>query len=312
MASPKSQEKLRKQKEAKQKKIVLLLVPVLLIAGGFNVVRMLGGGEETTAASSTSATDTSAAAADTSAAAGTTAPAAGTTTPPAAGTTTGQEGAAVAPGVPGTATLIDSDVPAAADDGQLVSFERFVARNPFVQQVEDGQGAAAEPEQPSDAGGEAVPSDGGTTDDGSSGDAKPNAAELTVNGAAETVAVGGSFPASDPTFKLVAVKGETVKIGLVTGSFSTGVQTIDLKVGQTLTLVSQPDGIRYVIKLVAVTQSSGTEDDSTGDTVDTGIPGTTPTDGTVPDTGSVPSTTGADSGTSGVPGTTGVAGYAGG
>ena len=39
-------------------------------------------------------------------------------------------------------------------------------------------------------------------------------------------------------------------IGLVTGSFSTGVPTVDLNVGETLTLISQPDGVRYEIELI--------------------------------------------------------------
>ena len=45
-----------------------------------------------------------------------------------------------------------------------------------------------------------------------------------------------------------------MKIGLVSGSFSNGQETVKVKVGKTVTLVSQPDGVRYVIKLVSVSQ----------------------------------------------------------
>ena len=294
MAKAKSQEMLRKQKEGKQKKLLFLMIPVLLIAVVFNVMKFMGGGEETPAASS-SATDTSAA--DTSA----------TPTDAAAGGGTAVAGVAV------QATLIDSDVPPEASEGQLVSFERFIAVNPFNQQVSEGEAAPSD-EAPAASSGESAPSSGGSSGGDTSGDSdKPNAANLTVNGASETVLVGDSFPASDPTFKLVAVKDTTAKIGLVTGSFSTGADTIDLKVGQTLTLVSQPDGIRYVIKLVGIEHSSSSDSGDSTDGVDTGTAGTVPTDSTTVDTSGVPSTTGADSGTSGVSGdASGVAGYLGG
>jgi hypothetical protein len=42
-----------------------------------------------------------------------------------------------------------------------------------------------------------------------------------------------------------------VKIGLVSGEFSKG-DTVTVKVGKSVTLVSQPDGLRYVVKLVTV------------------------------------------------------------
>ena len=294
--APKSQEMLRKQKAAKQRKLIILLVPVLVIAGAYNVMKFAKSGDESSSASASAtsgAADTSAAPADTSATGQ-------ASTPPASGATA-PAGALPAPG---SATLIDSDVPPEAGHGQLLSFERFIAKNPFQQQVDDQQ-AAGEGDKP----GEAGKGEGGQTPPGTDGSTEapdePNTAELTVNGVAESVLVGASFPVSDPVFKIVAVKGDTAKVGLVSGSFSTGVDTIDLNVGQTLTLVSQPDGIRYVIKLLSITHSTATVPDgttatptgSTTPTTDTGS--TTVPSTTVPST-TVPGTTGADSGTTGI------------
>jgi hypothetical protein len=77
------------------------------------------------------------------------------------------------------------------------------------------------------------------------------AATVEVNGSAEDLAVGDSFPASDPTFKLVAVSSQAATIGLVSGSFSNGNSTISINVGETLVLQGD-DGARYAIKLASV------------------------------------------------------------
>jgi hypothetical protein len=302
--APRSQEALLKQKDAKQKKILILLVPVLLVAGAFNVTRMMKNRSpvETapTAAATTSATTTTAADAS-AAASGAAAP---------VGTAGAQ--AAASPVTPdGSAALVDSDPLADAEEGQLVSFGRFVSKDPFRQQLKTTtaptppspppaparaeQAQTAQPAQPAEPAQPAQPAQPAaapaasppaetkpstdtetstpatppapvappappaattpqteTGDTGAEEKTPPNTAGLTVNGVAESVLASSSFPASDPVFKLVAVKGKKIKIGLVTGSFSTGVPTIDLEVGESLTLVSQPDGIRYVIKLLGL------------------------------------------------------------
>jgi hypothetical protein len=92
----------------------------------------------------------------------------------------------------------------------------------------------------------AVPG-GGTGDDTSDVTAQ---ATIRVNGAPIVVSVGETFPSSDPAFTLVAVDGNVAEIGLVSGSFSNGVQTLHLKVGDTVTLISQPDGARFTLKLI--------------------------------------------------------------
>jgi hypothetical protein len=76
---------------------------------------------------------------------------------------------------------------------------------------------------------------------------------ISINGTVEVLAAGATFPSSDPAFELVAIDGNTVKIGLANGSFSSGAQTITLQMGTPVTLISQPDGARYTIKLISIT-----------------------------------------------------------
>jgi len=120
--------------------------------------------------------------------------------------------------------LPDSDTQPSLLDGQLLSFSRFAGRDPFT-----APGSFSS----------------------SSGAVGTTAATVEVNGSAEDLAVGDSFPASDPTFKLVAVSSQAATIGLVSGSFSNGNSTISINVGETLVLQGD-DGARYAIKLVSV------------------------------------------------------------
>ena len=106
-------------------------------------------------------------------------------------------------------------------DGQLVSFSRFPGRDPFV------------------------PPSAGSSESQSAG------ATIEVNGESEDVAINDPFPASDPTFKLVSVTDSAANIGLVSGTFSNGQQTITINVGETLVLAAD-DGARYAIKVVSI------------------------------------------------------------
>lgn len=151
--------------------------------------------------------------------------------PPAvpAGTTTTTP--SPAPGTPapsggGSSSLPDSDVRPDPLDGQLVSFSRFPGRDPF-----------AIVSSPRASGGSGTPA--------------ASAATVEVNGSGESVSIGDSFPASEPTFKLVSVEGQIANIGLVSGTFSNGAETIAISVGETLVLVAD-DGARYAIKLVSL------------------------------------------------------------
>jgi hypothetical protein len=175
------------------------------------------------------------------------APAPAATTPGAVTTT--PDGTAVPASEPagGEADLPERDVQPQASDGQLVSFELFTGKDPFVQQVgvpTEGEGAA-----PKDDAEEAPKKGDGKPD----ADAPPpSSAVVSVNGVEETVAVEGEFPASDPSFVLVSVARASVKIGIAGGSLASGAQTVTLRLGKTLTLVNTADGTEYRIKLVSL------------------------------------------------------------
>jgi hypothetical protein len=245
MRKPKSVEILRKQKEAKQKKLLLVLVPIfvlLLVWQGPGYVKMLTGGDEPVAATEApGATAPTGTAPDPSVA-----PAPSTATP---------DGGTPTPGEGGAAVLTDSDRPTAADTGQLVSFDRFRSKDPFHQIVQgdttsgDTGGTVTVPTNPGGSGGSGS---GGTSGGSSDDDAKPVSAVLEVNGVKEKVELDGAFPESEELFKLAKLSRTSAWIGLVTGEFSNGKDSIEVELGDTLNLVSQPDGIRYTIKVVSI------------------------------------------------------------
>jgi hypothetical protein len=142
---------------------------------------------------------------------------------PATPTTSVPTGTPILPGTDSDqgGVLPDSDPRPDRLDGQLVSFSRFSGRDPFA------------PAGPSSSGQSAA------------------GATIEVNGTSEDVRVNDSFPASDPTFKLVSVTETAAVIGLVSGSFSNGDDTITINVGETLVLAAD-DGTRYAIKIVSV------------------------------------------------------------
>jgi hypothetical protein len=130
------------------------------------------------------------------------------------------------PLLPGTGSdqggvLPDSDPKPDRLDGQLLSFSRFSGRDPFAR-----GGPSSSPQSAAGA-------------------------TIEVNGTSEDVRVNDSFPASDPTFKLLSVTETAAVIGLVSGSFSNGDDTITINVGETLILAAD-DGTRYAIKIVSV------------------------------------------------------------
>ena len=82
--------------------------------------------------------------------------------------------------------------------------------------------------------------------------AKVTTATITVNGLAGQVSVGASFPASSPVFTLVSLTPRAAKIGIAGGSYENGAATVTLAKGKTVTLMNTADGMRYVLRLVAV------------------------------------------------------------
>ena len=203
---------------------------------------------------------------------------------------------ATAGGAPATApgsqpaVLANSDLPAAVGQGQLLSFEHFVTKDPFQQQVDvkaaagspagtaagnDPTASASDPVSPGtdpsipgsaenpplSVGG--IGSDPGSSSSGSSGSpsvpATPGsgpaaATTISVNGTVYTVTAGTPFPADEPTFTLVsfAKDGKSVQIGVAGGSLAGGGATVKLTVGKPVTLQNTADGSRYKLQLLTV------------------------------------------------------------
>jgi hypothetical protein len=102
--------------------------------------------------------------------------------------------------------------------------------------------------------------------------APPNAALLKTNGNKQVVVVGDAFPKTQPLFKVVALGKKGVRIGVLSGSFTSGIPTLLLRMGHRVTLANQSDGTHYVIQFVRLTTAAVTADPTT-----TATPATTPT-----------------------------------
>jgi len=222
---------IREAKDRRAKKMAIGGAVLLAIVLAWEVPHFLGGKKSATPA----ATTTSA-----------TAPA-DSTTP---GATTA--GVTTASATPLTASpkLTSSDLPPRRGKGQLASFSTFASKDPFVQQV-------------------TVPAGPESTDTGTTGTtssttksrnkpvltartlARSGAVRISVNGRPESVRVGTSFPSSNPVFRLVSVTRGVVKIGIANGSYSSGAQTVALRLNSPLTLVDSTNGVRYKLLLLA-------------------------------------------------------------
>jgi hypothetical protein len=170
---------------------------------------------------------------------------------------------------PAAATSPSTGVPAPSA-GQLVAFDRFASKNPFVQQVDTCGSSGC----PSGSSGGTTAKSSGSSGKASSGKstvtpppapkpappsptsatvpAAPTQAVVSVNGTKETVAVGAEFPASSPTFVLRSLTRKSAKIAVAGGSLSDGSPTVTLRLGKTLTLQNTADGTRYALILVSV------------------------------------------------------------
>lgn len=273
MAGPaRSEELARKQREARSKKLLLLLVPVLIglaVFQGPRLMKQFDKAKETTEEVQ-----------------GQVVQGFEELAPNGVPAETAPLGAPADPAIAALAAaegLPDTDVPLEAGESELVSFTRFEPRDPFVQLVDDAteedasettdssgdtstdtsadSGTDDSTSSSSDADDSGYDDSGtydsgyddstGDTDSSDSGDTASQVT-ITVNGDVIVVAVGDTFPAADPAFKVVAIEGNVVKIGLASGSFSNGVDTLDLEVGESVTLISQPDGARFTIKITSL------------------------------------------------------------
>lgn len=157
--------------------------------------------------------------------------------------------------------LPDRNAAPAPEDGQLMSFELFESKDPFVQQVTDaaaedapaaaaGQSSQAAPAAQASASQQT--SSSSQTTSTQTGDQRKLSAVISVNGEQETVEVAHTFPAANPTFRLVSAGASAAKIGIAGGTLAGGGRTVTLKLGRKLTLVNTADGTRYVLALRSV------------------------------------------------------------
>ena len=127
---------------------------------------------------------------------------------------------------PATGGLADSEPLPTARSDQLLSFSRFTARNPFV-----------------------VP--GGAAPPASGTSQLTNTAVIEVNGQSEEVVYGAAFPTGDPVFRLANVTESGVEVGLASGSFDDGRETVAIAVGEQVQLVGD-SGTSYTVRVVSV------------------------------------------------------------
>jgi hypothetical protein len=244
----KRMEDIRAAKDQKMKKVAIGLAVVFVAVLAYEVLPHLMHKGGSSAAAAPPATTTSTPAPTT----GTPAPA---TTPP------GTAAAAVTPTATST-KLTNSDQTPHVGKAQLYSFSQFSGRDPFAQQLTaatavqpnaSGQAAKSKPTQTGSSG---ATSATGTTASVTNHQptrtlAVAGAARIAVNGQVQVVRVGASFPSANPLFRLLSVTNGVAKIGIATGSYSSGAKSVTLRTGQPLTLVDTADGIRYQIRLVS-------------------------------------------------------------
>ena len=243
----KRMENLRAAKDKKMKKVAIGLSVVLVAVLAFQVPKLLH------SSSSGSATPVTAVA--TTPAGATSAP---TTGVPATATPTTAPGTAAAALTPGSSKLPNSDTLPRAGKGQLFAFSHFTSKDPFVQQVVDltasqsdssssSTSASASSAPPATAPAAKVTHKNHST----RVLAVTGAARISVNGRVQIVRVGASFPSANPLFRLVSVKNGVARIGIASGSYSSGARTVSLGAGRSLTLVDTADGVRYQLRLLS-------------------------------------------------------------
>jgi hypothetical protein len=175
--------------------------------------------------------------------------------------------AAAASAAPGGDGITDPDAVPLPQSGQLLAFGLFRSKDPFVQQLNlNGATGPAGPVSPGGPTGASGPAAGGSGagGGGSSTPTSPPAstpaapatplttAVISVNGAPESVQVGGTFPTADPYFKLVSLTKKGAKISIAGGTLDNGAPTVTLTKNKALTLMNTADATRYVLRLVSV------------------------------------------------------------
>ena len=145
-----------------------------------------------------------------------------------------------------------------AQDGKLLSYSLFKAKDPFVPQVSEipvtqSPTTTAAPTETASGSSTSTASTGAsasTTDSAApSTSAKPTYATIEVNGRAQKLALKDKFPKATPTFVLVKLSSSGAKIGVAGGSFKSG-KLLGLPLGKQVALVDAATGKRSTLKLV--------------------------------------------------------------
>jgi len=190
-----------------------------------------------------------------------------TAAPIAAPSLAGGNATAAPAAAPGGDGLTDPDAVPTPASGQLLAFGLFRSKDPFVQQLKVGatgssgmtSGTAAA--GPSGAKGTTgatgvapsrSSSSGGSSSAPAASRAAVSTAVISINGAPESVRLGGQFPAAKPVFKLVSLTKTGAKVGIAGGTLQSGDATVALTKNKPVTLLNTSDGQRYVLRLVSV------------------------------------------------------------
>jgi len=220
----------QKEKEKKEKIILVVLVAVLVIVGAIEIPSLMKKKGPS----------------------GNAAPA-----------TTQTSGTSSASGVGGTpsATGTSASGPVAIDSlpsspvyevgsGQLSRLNLFVEKNPF------GATPAEQSAGTNTSNNGTNTSKTGTNTTTTTPGSSFSTAVISVNGTSEVVALGASFPASSPAFRLDSISAKKIAISVAGGSFASGQSEVTIRKGQTVVLVNTTDGLRYALKLIGVSKES--------------------------------------------------------
>ncbi len=239
----KKMEDLRAAKDRKMKKVAIGLSVVLAVVLVFEVPKVLNhGGASSAPAAAVATTPTTSTAAPTTAAP--------TTTPP------GTAAAAVTPTA--STKLPNSDTLPKVGKAQLYSFSHFAGQGPVrpAGLIHADAGRAEQLEHDElrlEFCNRRLERHGRRGDQHQSTRvlAVTGAARISINGRVQIVRTGASFPSSNPLFRLVSVSNGVARIGIASGSYSSGARTVSLVAGRSLTLVDTADGIRYQLRLLS-------------------------------------------------------------
>jgi hypothetical protein len=150
-----------------------------------------------------------------------------------------------------------------ADMSQLIRFNLFEVKDPFVPQASDKAtgttavtGAAPASSTPPAATPPSAPPAQPAKASSPAPTKKPAVAKrpttnatILLNGKANYVELKSKFPAANPLFVVTSLEPTVARIGVAGGAFK-GSKTIALTKGKKMTLVNDETGARYVLKLV--------------------------------------------------------------